>query len=233
LFNGAVADGKVGLVTRGGTTSVDQFEIRTDDEFFRNAPPQPPVARISDASIAEGNSGSTAGSVTFTLSSPLASATTIGYRTITGTATAGSDYTAVSSGTVTIAAGAMSVQIPLTISGDTTYEPDETFTVQITSAPGLNLADGFGSVTIVNDDVAVSVAATDASGAEAGSDPIVFTVTRVGSASGTTAANLSWSGTAANGTDYTLAASGATLSGSTLTFAAGATTATLTVRPVD
>ena len=78
----------------------------------------------------------------------------------------------------------------------------------------------------------ISVVATDASGAELGQDPIVFTVTRSVTTAGTLAVSLAWSGTAA-ATDYTVTATGATLSGTTLTFAAGASTATITVKPVD
>jgi hypothetical protein len=79
------------------------------------------------------------------------------------------------------------------------------------------------------------VGASDASGAEAGQDPIVFGVLCSGPLSGTTSVNLSWSGTATFGTDYTVSAAGATLSanGLTLTLGAGACSATLTVTPID
>ena len=56
--------------------------------------------------------------------------------------------------------------------------------------------------------------------------PIAFTVTRSGNTAGTTAVNLTWSGTATSTTDYTVAVSGTgvTMSANslTLTFAAGA-----------
>jgi hypothetical protein len=235
MYNAAVADGKTGVVTRGATTSVDRFEFRTDDEFFLYAPPQPPELRIGDVTVTEGNSGTTSASITLTLTAPLTTATTIGYRTVDGSAAAGSDYVGVSAGTVTVAAGTTSVQIPLSVLGDTVYEPGETFTVQLTSAPGLNVADGFGVVTIANDDTAVTVAATDAAGAEAANDPIVFTVSRLGNVAGTTIVNLTWNGTATYGTDYTVTTSAGTLAsnGSTLTLGAGVTSAVLTVIPVD
>src|SRR5262249_19182306 len=81
---------------------------------------------------------------------------------------------------------------------------------------------------------AVSVAATDASGAEP-NDPIVFTFTRTVNLFTQITVNLTWSGTATFGSDYTLAASGGTLSanGQQLTLAVGATTATITLNPVD
>ncbi|MFZ1880264.1 MAG: Calx-beta domain-containing protein [Gaiellaceae bacterium] len=218
MFNAAVADGKTGLVSRGGTTSVDQYEFRTDDPFFLTAPPQPTVARLGDASVTEGNSGTTAGVITLTLSAPLTAATTIGYRTIDGTAKAGSDFTGVTTGTVTAAAGATSVVIPLSITGDTVYEFNETFTVQITSAPGLNLADGFGVVTIVNDDLGVS--ATNASVTEGDNGTttvnVPITLTRA-SATAVSVTVTTVAGTASAGGDFVSKSA-------VVTFAPGVTT---------
>jgi hypothetical protein len=37
-FNGAVADGQVGVLSRSGTTSVDAFRVSTNDRDFTNAP---------------------------------------------------------------------------------------------------------------------------------------------------------------------------------------------------
>ena len=56
----------------------------------------------------------------------------------------------------------------------------------------------------------VSVAATDAAGAEQGSDPIVFTITRSGSLTNQVVVNLTWSGAAVFGTDYTVTVTGGT-----------------------
>jgi putative intracellular protease/amidase len=73
----------------------------------------------------------------------------------------------------------------------------------------------------------VTIVATDASAAEAGRDPAVFTVTRTG---GSSAADLTVSyaisGTATNGTDYD------TLTGR-VTIPADQASATVTVRPID
>jgi hypothetical protein len=134
----------------------------------------------------------------------------------------------------------MTLTIPLSIIGDTTPESSETFSVVLSSPVNATLATATGTVTIADDDggampTTVSVAATDAAGAEQAQDPIVFTVTRGGGVGGSTIVNLAWSGTATFGTDYTVTATGATLGTGalTLTFAPGATTATVTVTPVD
>ena len=81
----------------------------------------------------------------------------------------------------------------------------------------------------------MTVAATDANGAEQGQDPIVFTFTRSNSLSGNIVINLAWSGTATLTADYTLSSSGGTLSanGLTLTMFNGDTSVTVTAKPVD
>jgi len=78
----------------------------------------------------------------------------------------------------------------------------------------------------------VSVAATDASGAEQAQNPIVFTVSR-SSSTGTLAVGIQWSGAATLGSDYTVTVSGGTLSGNTLTFNSGSASVTVTITPVD
>ena len=161
----------------------------------------------------------------------------------TGAATSG-DYTVAVSGgtlsadraTLTIAAGAATATLTVTPVNDIALEPSEAVTLTVLSgagyAPG---AAASASGTIADNDVAISVTATDAAGAEQAANVIVFTVTRTGYLSVSTAVNLAWSGTAGFGSDYTVSATGATLSsnGLTLAFAAGAATATVTLRPVD
>jgi len=73
---------------------------------------------------------------------------------------------------------------------------------------------------------AVSIAATDASAAEPGSDTGVFTVSRTGGTSQALTVNFSVSGTAAAGTDYTSI-------GTTTTIPSGAASRTIVVTPID
>jgi hypothetical protein len=128
--------------------------------------------------------------------------------------------------------------VTLTPVDDAAVEPTETLTATVTSGTGYTVGTpAAASGSIVDNDVAavVSVAATDASGAEQANDPIVFTITRSASLTNQLVVNLTWSGAAAFGTDYTVTVTGGTLSanGATLTLAAGSTGATITVRPVD
>jgi hypothetical protein len=58
--------------------------------------------------------------------------TVVNYRTADGSATAGSDYTGTTTGTVTIPKNATTGTIRVPITDDSTYERDETFTVMTT-----------------------------------------------------------------------------------------------------
>src|SRR5262245_31215963 len=71
---------------------------------------------ISDASLAEGDSGSMMMDFTVIRSGDLTAPVTVGYTTADGTARAGVDYTA-ETGTVTIPAGAESATIAIPVLG--------------------------------------------------------------------------------------------------------------------
>ena len=76
---------------------------------------------------------------------------TVDYTTSGGTATAGSDYTA-ASGTLTIAAGQTSGTIPVSVLGDKTHEPNETFTLTLSNPAGATIVTSTATGTIINDD---------------------------------------------------------------------------------
>jgi len=82
---------------------------------------------------------------------------TVNYATADGTATAGSDYTAISSTQLTFLAGETTKPVNVTVSGDTTVEPDETFNVNLSGATNAVIGDSQGVGTITNDDGALVV----------------------------------------------------------------------------
>ncbi|MBA3605287.1 MAG: hypothetical protein H0W46_04805 [Acidimicrobiia bacterium] len=152
---------------------------------------------------------------------------TVNWATAGGPAGMGSDFTT-ASGQIVFGAWETVKTLTVVVNGDTTWEPNESFTIQLSGAVGASISDGTGVVTIVNDDSVpptVTVAATDASGSEAGPGTITFTITRSGDLAPAITVGLGWSGTAASG-DY----SGAV---ATVSFAADQTTATVTITPVD
>lgn len=110
---------------------------------------------IRDASVTEGNSGTS--TITFTVSRAggFASAATVDYTVnLDGTANA-ADFggAAVFSGTLTFAAGEYTRTITLPVQGDTTGEGNETFSVALSNVTGnAVIADGAATGTIINDD---------------------------------------------------------------------------------
>ena len=117
-----------------------------------NDDPAPlPTLSINDVRVTEGNSGTVTAKFSVKLSAASASDVTVRYATANGTATSGSDYTA-KSGTLTFAAGTVSKSVSISVNGDTTVEPNETFFVNLSSPSGATILDGQGQGTIVNDD---------------------------------------------------------------------------------
>lgn len=116
-----------------------------------------PSISIADASVSEGNSGSHNLSFTVSLSQASASAVSFDVSTADGTATAGSDYTALSLTGQTIPAGSTSATVNVSITGDTTVEANETFAVNLGNVVGATVADGQATGTISNDDTTTSL----------------------------------------------------------------------------
>ena len=116
-----------------------------------SVPPHPPTLSIGDASVVEGDRGSS--KLQFTVSRSGSSEGTVGvsYRTVAGTALAKSDYTA-ASGTLTFPPGVRTQTITITVKSDRTREPDETFTVELLNAVGASVVDAVATGTILNDD---------------------------------------------------------------------------------
>lgn len=94
---------------------------------------QRPTISINDVNVAEGNSGTTSGAFTVSLSSASTQTVTVDYATADGTATvAGNDYQSVS-GALTFAPGQTTKTISVLVKGDTVNEADETFVVNLSN----------------------------------------------------------------------------------------------------
>ena len=134
----------------GGSSAVTGFVV--NGSSTGGPAPVVPKVSVADASVAEGDSGTTQLTFTVTLDAASDEAVSVGYVTSNGTATAGVDYTA-GNGTITFAPGVLSQQISVTVTGDGTAETDETFTLTLSSPSGATIADGAATGTILNDDV--------------------------------------------------------------------------------
>ena len=136
-----------------------------------------PGISIAPASASEGDSGSTTMTFTVTLAKAVTEAVTVNCTTSDGTATAGQDYTAVSNGSVTIAAGNTTAEFTVSLTGDETDELDETFNVTISLPLGATEAAITGA--ILDDDPAVVTVAPKKSPVTEGEE-VVFVLTRTG-----------------------------------------------------
>jgi len=116
-------------------------------------PPPPTTATLSigDASVVEGNRGSSELRFTVTRSGASGGAVSVSWITFDGTAQAKSDYTA-AAGTLTFAPGVFSRTITIAVRGDRKLEADETLTVELFNVSGGTIGDAVAVGTILNDD---------------------------------------------------------------------------------
>ena len=115
-----------------------------------------PSVSVGDASVAEGNVGTTPLSFPVTLSAASSQPVTVTYATSDGTATAPADYTA-ANGTLTFNPGETSKTIAVAVAADVAIEPDETMSVTLSAAVGATIATGKATGRITNDDTQVPV----------------------------------------------------------------------------
>ncbi|MCA9674542.1 MAG: hypothetical protein KC464_05820, partial [Myxococcales bacterium] len=177
-----------------------------------------PSFSINDISVNE-----TAGVAVFTITktgSTLVSST-VDFTTASGTATAGSDFTA-TTGTVNFAAGQATATVTVAITDDAVFEGPETFNVNLSNAVNATISDpqGVGTINDLEDRPGVTV--NDVSVAE-DAGTMIFTLTRNGSTAQPGTVDFSTAdGSAFAGSDYT-ATSG------TASWAAGQSEAYVTV----
>lgn len=200
--------------TTGDTSEFSQCAVVTD----------PPVLNIGDATVTEGNAGTTNAIFAVTLSFQSAQDVSVQFATQDNTAQAPGDYVS-NTGTLTFPPGATTQNITVQVNGDTLNEPDETFFVKLSAPVNATIADGQGLGTIVNDDAQPTLSINDVSVNEgnAGTTNAVFTVTLSQASGKTITVDFATAdSTATAGSDY-VAASGR------LTFAPGETSKNIVV----
>jgi uncharacterized membrane protein len=184
----------------------------------------PPMVRVSDASVVEGNSGVRPATFTITLSAAYSQPVNVAYATADGTATAGSDYQA-ASGTLTFAPGDTSKTLSVQVIGDRLPEPNETFFVNLSSPTNATIADGQGVGTILDDEPRISITdVTKYEGKKGQTTQFTFTVTLSAAYDQTVTMSFKTTdGTAKTSDSDYVAKTG------TLTFNPGETTKTITI----
>ncbi|MFG1464289.1 Calx-beta domain-containing protein [Xanthobacter sp. DSM 24535] len=223
-WNGAVGAGQetaFGFQATSGAGGTSASGFLVNGAPVGGDPAPMPSLAVSDATVTEGNAGTSDLAFTVSLSAASATPVTVAYATANGTATAGADYNALS-GTLTFAPGETSKIVHVQVKGDTTLEANETVTLNLTAPTGATLADASATGTIANDDVApvlptVSVADGSMVEGNSGTAQFMFMVTLDKAATGPVSVQYATAnGTATAGSDYT-AQTG------TLTFADGET----------
>nr|WP_045357963.1 Calx-beta domain-containing protein [Microcystis aeruginosa] len=192
---------------------------------------QPAISlTINDVTLTEGNSGTTNAVFTVSLSSAASTVVSVDYATANGTATAGTDYTAIPPTTLTFNPGETSKTITVPVNGDNQVELNETFFLNLsnlqTNGSNVTLADNQGQGTITDDDSA-SIAITDVTVTEgnSGTTNAVFTVTLSNAVD--TAVTVNYA--TANGTATTTDNDYIGIAATPLIFNAGETSKTITV----
>ena len=106
--------------------------------------PEPSLS-IDSPSVTEGDSGSKNLTFTVTLSAASGQQVTVDWAEGTGgTAASGTDYTAITGGTLTFAAGTTSRTFDVSVTGDTTDEADETVVVTLSNAANATISTATG-----------------------------------------------------------------------------------------
>jgi predicted extracellular nuclease len=194
-----------------------------------------PVLSIADVSQAEGAAGTSVLTFTVSLNQPAPfGGVTFDIATADSAATdADNDYEPRTLTTQTIAEGATSYTFDVTVNGDTVFEADELFVVNVTNVTGATVGDGQAAGTIQNDDAAPvgTFSVDDVTHDEGDSGPTnyTFTVSRTAGSAG--AATVDYAIAApggagiADGADF---AAGGVFSG-TLSFADGETSKTISI----
>ncbi len=173
----------VPVVDDGLAEAEEGFTVTLSDPQEATIADATATATISDApdpaiSIADSparSEGGNAHSFAVTLSAP-SHQVSVDYATSDGTAVAPGDY-ATKTGTVTFAPGQTTRTVTVSSAGDTLDENDETFSVGLDDPVGATIADGSGSGTILDNDVAPTVAITDSPARGEGGAPLRFDLT--------------------------------------------------------
>jgi hypothetical protein len=111
----------------------------------------PPQLSFSQSAVSVGES-QTSVALTVAINGASASPVSVGYATNAGSATAAADFTA-SSGTLTSTPGDSAAKtITIALAGDTTDEPDETFTIALANAVAGTIGSASSATVAIIDD---------------------------------------------------------------------------------
>jgi hypothetical protein len=141
------------LTNATGATIIDGSAVGT---ILDNDSANSPSLTLTDASVAEGNSGSIALNFTATLNTQSGYLLHPSFTVVAGTALESYDYLA-NAVTASFAPGQTTAFVTVPIRGDKAPEHDETFTIKLTGGTHLVLNGATATGTILNDDAGVII----------------------------------------------------------------------------
>ena len=166
----------------------------------------------ASAALTTSNIAENAGDATFTATLDKANNTsapiTFALNTTSGTATAGTDYAALTAVSVSIPIGSLTASVTTEIADDALLEGDETATATLSASsnPAVAIGTAVATATILDNETATaSIVATTPSVPEGAATPGSFTISlsRVNNTPAPITLNYSVDGTATAGEDYT------------------------------
>jgi CSLREA domain-containing protein len=163
--------------------NVDNFRLQHNGALMTyNFEPGPQLS-IDDVTQAETNAGTTTFTFNVTLSEPSNQTITVDYATANNSAVAPGDYASIPTTTLTFNPTETSKPVSVTVNGDTTFETNETFFVNLFNVnANASILDPQGVGTITNDDTAPNFTIDDVTHNEgnASTTSYTFTVTKNG-----------------------------------------------------
>ena len=226
ISDGLIEDNETLTVTLTSVTSGDAVIGATD-----NASITITSAERANVSITNDNNSFEAGPVDGALTISLDNASevpiTVNYS-VSGTATSGTDYAALS-GSATIAAGDTSQVLTIDVTDDAAYEDNETIIITLDNATGpavISATDNATNTLVSDDNTSLTVAVTTHASEDNDTNGVfTFTLSEDVDQDVIFTYSIDNASTADNGTDYSI------LDSSPVTINSGDTTATVTVDP--
>lgn len=118
----------------------------------------PATMSVNDVSVAEGTQAQATITFTISLNGPSEKPISVQVANEAGTATADVDYHHLSLGILEFEPGTITKTFSTNIIADNTFEPDETFFINLSNATTATITDAQGQATIVNDDPQPTIA---------------------------------------------------------------------------
>jgi acetyl esterase/lipase len=207
--NDALAEGDETVVLKLASSAsyrIDATGASATATISDDEPAGLPVVTVAASDSSASEVGPDNGSFTLSVEPAPVSDLTVFYS-VSGTATNGEDYSALT-GRVVIPAGSFSAQVPVTVQADERLEPAESVVLTLEASSSYEIgSERTASVKLVERDwqsttPKISVSATDPSASEPGGASGAFTVSRTGSTSSSLLVDLFTGGSAKGGSDY-------------------------------